>query len=43
VHIAGTPAEKQMDVGPGVPKHPVLRELFVDGRTALPICKIKIF
>lgn len=37
------PAELAMDVGAGVPKEPIVRELFVDCNSGLPIGKILIF
>jgi len=44
VSEAGTPpSAKFMDVGAGVPRNPVVRELFVDAATGSNICKILIY
>jgi len=40
VSEAGAPPEKLgMDVGAGVPKNPIVRDLYVDCASGLPICK----
>jgi hypothetical protein len=38
-----TPAKLIKDIGSGVPQKPIVRELYVDGSSGLPICKILIF